>query len=79
MPPLDNPLLQRLRQDPGICNGKPRVKNTRLSVELLRGQLSQGATPAELLEDYPELTPADLQACLAYAGQRLQQTRPPTQ
>ena len=77
MPPRDNPLLQRIQQDPGICNGKPRIQGTRLSVELLLSLLSQGATAAELLEDYPALELADLHAAMAYAHARIPQTCPP--
>ena len=75
MPP-DPALLQRIRQDPGICNGKPRINNTRLSVELLLGQLSQDVTFQELLEDYPELEPEDLRAGLAYARKAVQERIP---
>ena len=66
-------LLQRLTQDPDLGNGKVRIKDTRLTVELLLNQLSQGASYAELLADYPELEIADLYAVLACAKQAVQQ------
>jgi uncharacterized protein (DUF433 family) len=39
----------------------------RISVELILSLLAQGQTTKELLEDYPELEPDDIRACLAYA------------
>ena len=50
-----------------IMLGKPIVRGTRLTVELLLRKLSEGATPADLLLMYPQLEPADIQAALAYA------------
>jgi uncharacterized protein (DUF433 family) len=38
----------------------------RISVELILSLLAQGQTTKELLEDYPELEPDDIRACLAY-------------
>jgi uncharacterized protein (DUF433 family) len=39
----------------------------RISVELILSLLAQGETPETILTDYPDLEPADLRACLAYA------------
>jgi uncharacterized protein (DUF433 family) len=36
-------------------------------VELILSLLAQGATPGALLEDYPDLEPDDIRACIAYA------------
>ena len=50
--------------DPEVLGGKPCVRGTRLSVELLLELLSQGATPQQILDMYPYLPPAGLQAAL---------------
>jgi len=42
--------------------GKPVVRGTRITVELLLRKLSEGAKEAELLEAYPRLTRGDLHA-----------------
>jgi len=42
-----------------------------LFVELIIRKLSEGATQAELLDAYPRLTRADIQAALAYAAASL--------
>ena len=39
----------------------------RLSVELILSLMAQGVTPETILEDYPELEPDDIRACVAYA------------
>jgi uncharacterized protein (DUF433 family) len=52
--------------DPDILGGKPTIKGTRISVEFIIQRLAQGWTEAELLENYPRLTPKHLQAVFAY-------------
>jgi uncharacterized protein (DUF433 family) len=39
----------------------------RISVELILGLLAQGVTPKAIAEDYPDLEPDDIRACIAYA------------
>jgi uncharacterized protein (DUF433 family) len=57
--------------DPEILVGKPAVRGTRLSVEFILGLLSEGWTQAEILEEYPRLTPEALQAVFAFAAEVL--------
>jgi uncharacterized protein (DUF433 family) len=60
-------LLERITADPEIFQGKPIIRGMRISVELILSLLTQGASEAEILDDYPDLESADLRACLAYA------------
>ena len=60
-------LLKRITVRPDIFDGKPIIRDMRISVELILSLLAQGAKPEAILADYPELEPADLQACVAYA------------
>lgn len=60
-------LLGRITADPDIFGGKPIVRGMRISVELVLSLLAQGETEDALLDDYPELEPEDIRACLAYA------------
>lgn len=60
-------LLRRITARPEVFGGKPIVRDMRISVEFVIGQLSQGVSLDELREDYPELEPEDVLACLAYA------------
>jgi uncharacterized protein (DUF433 family) len=54
--------------DSNVLVGKPIVKGTRLSVEFLLGLKAAGWSDEQILENYPQLTAADLQAVFAFAG-----------
>ncbi len=56
----------RIVKDPQILAGKPTVKGTRISVELITDLLEGGHTEAEIIEDYPHITPEDIEACVQY-------------
>lgn len=60
-------LLQRITARPDVFGGKPIIRDLRVSVELILSLLSQGASPDEILDDYPDLEPEDILACTAYA------------
>ncbi len=60
-------LMKRITADPKIFGGKPIVRGLRISVETIVSLLAQGETVKAILDDYPGLTPEDVQACLAYA------------
>ena len=60
-----------ISSDPEVLVGKPAVHGTRLSVEFILGLLSEGWTQAEILEEYPRLTPEALQAVFAFAAEVL--------
>jgi uncharacterized protein (DUF433 family) len=67
-------LLERISLNPKVLAGKPVIKGTRLSVEYILGLLAQGATQAEILDEYEGLTPEDLQACFLFATKALRET-----
>ena len=48
--------------------GKPVIRGTRITVELIRHKLVEGATEAELVDDYPHLKPEDIRAAIAYGA-----------
>jgi uncharacterized protein (DUF433 family) len=59
----------RIDWDPEIIGGKPKVKGTRLAVELILELLAAGVTEQQLFQDYyPILTHEDVLACLGYAS-----------
>lgn len=62
-------LLKRIATDPNICFGKPCIGGTRIWVSLIVENLADGVTEKELLEAYPQLTPDDIRAALAYAAE----------
>ena len=56
--------------NPQRRGGRACIRDLRISVGDVLGWLAQGMTVSEILADYPELTQADVQACLAYAAER---------
>lgn len=67
----EDELLDRITVNPGIFGGKPVVRGLRIAVEHVLGMLAAGDSPERLLQEYPILEPADIQACLAYAHRSL--------
>lgn len=63
---------ERIELNQHVLAGKPVVKGTRLSVDLILELLADGWTEASLLAEYPDLTAEDVRACLRYASERLQ-------
>lgn len=61
-------LLQRITLDLEINHGQPTVRGLRYPVRVILELLASGMTPKEILADYPDLQPEDLQAVLLYAA-----------
>lgn len=61
-------LLNRITVSHEIMRGKPVIRGTRLTVELLLRKLSARAVAADLLRMYPQLKAADIEASLHYAA-----------
>lgn len=70
----DDELLARITSNPKVMVGKPVIRGTRLTVELILNRLGHGATTAELVRDYPRLQPEDIQACQLFASRSLAST-----
>jgi uncharacterized protein (DUF433 family) len=58
----------RIHRDPAIMVGKPVIRGTRITVELLVRECATGRSYQEIIEDYPRITEADIRAALAYAA-----------
>ena len=61
---------QKITRNAGIRFGKPHIKGTRITVYDVLGWLAAGMTFDEVIYDFPELTQADILACLAFAADR---------
>jgi len=61
----------RIIVDPRVLVGKPVIRGTRISVELVVDLLASGWTQEQILASYPHLTAEDIRACLAYASELL--------
>lgn len=62
---------ERIAKDPKILAGKPVIRGTRISVEMILEELGMGRTVAELLHSYPSLVEADIHAAQAFAAEYL--------
>jgi uncharacterized protein (DUF433 family) len=63
----------RIVTDPDILVGKPAIKGTRISVELILGWLGQGWTHEQVIEAYPQITREDILAALAFAAELMRE------
>ncbi len=63
---------EHITVDKGVLAGKPVINGTRISLEFIIERLAQGWTEKDLLENYPRLTPIDLQAVFAYIQECIQ-------
>jgi len=64
-------MQDRIEINPKVMLGKPVIRGTRITVELILRKLGEGATHRELLEAYPHLTQGDLQAAITFAADTL--------
>lgn len=58
----------RIQIDPSIMMGKPVIRGTRITVELILRKLAEGTSEADLLRDYPHLKIEDIRAAVAYGA-----------
>jgi len=63
-------LLKRIIVDPKVMSGKPVIRGSRITVDLILELLASGMTPEEIAEDY-EISIEDIKAALLYAAKIL--------
>ena len=61
--------FDRITSDPDVLGGKACIRGIRLSVSLVINLLANGMTAQEIIEEYPDLEPEDLQQALRYAAE----------
>ena len=62
--------MSRITLESDKRGGRPCIRNLRISVYDVLEMLAEGMSEAEIIEDFPELEPADVLACLAFAANR---------
>ena len=67
----DTDLLERITVRAEVFGGKPIVRDMRIAVEHVLGMLAAGDPAATILDEYPDLEPEDIQACLLFAHRSL--------
>lgn len=70
-----NSLLQRITTEPGKCGGKPCIRGMRIRVTDVLELLANNVSSEQILADYPDLEPEDIQASLRFAAQRANHAR----
>ena len=66
---MDHP---RISQDPNVMVGKPVIRGTRITVEIILRKLGAGWSVEEVLEAYPHITKEDILAAQAFAADYLE-------
>lgn len=62
---------QRITVNPQQCGGRPCVRGMRIRVSDVLDLLANNLTPDQIIEELPDLEPADIPACIRYATQRV--------
>jgi len=63
--------MSRIVYDPKILAGKPVIKGTRISVDLVLELLASGMTIGQIVKEYPHLKKDDVLAAIEYAKKSL--------
>jgi len=69
--------FDRITFDPQVMGGKPCLRGLRVTVGAIVGLIASGATPQEILDDYPYLEREDITAALSYAAWRVEEVEVP--
>ncbi|RIK74322.1 MAG: hypothetical protein DCC68_23290 [Planctomycetota bacterium] len=59
----------RISVDPRICHGKACITGTRVMVSVVLDNLAAGVAEEEIVKSYPNVSPDDIRATLAYAAE----------
>jgi len=60
---------ERISVNPAVCHGKACIRGTRVMVSVIIDNIAAGVSRDEIRSSYPALTPADIDAALAYAAE----------
>lgn len=74
---MDTVTYDRITVDPARMGGLPCIRDTRVTVTAILGQLAAGQTTEQLLDDYPYLERTDILAALEFAAAAVQQRELP--
>jgi uncharacterized protein (DUF433 family) len=62
--------LERITIKPDVCGGEPTIRGLRITVSQILEMLAGGMTSEQILQDFPYLEKADIDACLEYAARQ---------
>ena len=69
--------MERITIDPNRMRGLPCIRDTRVTVSAVLGQLASGQTTDQILQDYPYLEFQDILAALSFAAEAMQERELP--
>jgi uncharacterized protein (DUF433 family) len=61
-------MFDRVTFDPKVLGGRACIRGMRIPVSVIVSQVAHGASPEEILKDYPDLEPEDLRQAMEYAA-----------
>ena len=64
-------LMDRITVDPEQCGGRPCIRGMRIRVSDVLDLLAAGLSAEQVVEELPDLEPADVAACLRFASRRV--------
>ena len=67
-------ITSRISMNPEVLLGKPVIRGTRMPVYLIVDLVEAGLSPTAIVNDYPELTEADIEAAVAFAAHEKERT-----
>ena len=65
---MEYTLYKNIISNPDICNGKPVIKGTRITVKSVMSFISAGNKDGKVLRGFPRMTLEDLQACKEFTS-----------
>jgi uncharacterized protein (DUF433 family) len=63
--------IDRITIKPDVCGGEPAIRGMRIAVSHVLEMLAGGMSPEQVLQDFPYLERADIDACLEYAARHV--------
>jgi uncharacterized protein (DUF433 family) len=61
-------MLDRIKVDPGVCEGKPTIRGLRITVDFVLKLLGDGYTADDIVREYPELEKEDVYQAAKYGA-----------
>ncbi len=61
-------MLDRIKIDPSVCEGKPTIRGLRFTVDFLLKLLGDGYTADDIVREYPELEKEDIYQAAKYGA-----------
>ena len=61
-------IKSRVTVNPGVCGGRPCIRDTRIEIAAILDGLAEGLTFDDIVDHYPQVAREDILAALAYAA-----------